>query len=57
VGAGLTGAAALDLPTRGSPICVGRHRREGVMVRYRVEKMGCGGCARTVIHVVTDIRF
>jgi copper chaperone len=39
----------------GSPICAGRHHRESVMYRYKVDKMGCGGCAKSVTRAIVGI--
>jgi copper chaperone len=52
----MTGVVAvLDLPMVGSTIRVGRHLRESAMHRFKVEKMGCGGCAKSVARAVQGI--
>lgn len=45
----------LDPLTMGSPTWVGRQRRESVMFRYKVDRMGCGGCAKAVTRAVLGI--
>lgn len=45
----------LDPPTIGSPVCTGSYRMESVMYRYKVDRMGCGGCAKSVTRAIQAV--